>query len=150
MPRKIATERKEQVSLYLPAGVLAELDRQRMATSERGEVTRSQHAAFLLERALRERAMPSPPKPPKIVARPFQASPNAAEQARDAAAGEGARLRSARLAAGLTVEALAAQLSSENVSVSRGQVQRAERAASLDGYPALRAWLQAQEKPPAP
>lgn len=132
---------KEQITLYLTDAVVAELDRQRAATEERGEVSRNAHAVFLLERALMARAAPAA-KPRKIIRR------GAEQLARDAAPApenEGARLRAARDAAGLTQPQLAEKLTGDVGHVSRNQIHRAERAASLDGYPALRAWLQAQE-----
>jgi hypothetical protein len=61
---------------------------------------------------------------------------------------EGTRLKAARIAAGLTQPALGIAAGRDGVAVSRPQVERAERAASLDAWPALRAWLAEHEVTP--
>ncbi len=154
MPPRNA-EHKTQLTLYLPDSLIAELDRQRAANADRDELTRNAHAVFLLSRALRERAVSST----TASRRPATAGPRRRVPLEQVPMGdtrgtpfetEGARLKAARVDAGLTQTLLAVAVSAgsgpNSAPTSRQQVDRAERAATLDGYPALRAWLQGQAK----
>jgi hypothetical protein len=140
---------KVLVSVHLEPEQVAKLDRLAKGSGVTAPTTRSKQAGFMLARAI-DAVDEGAAKPRKIIARPFPkdgatvlVTHPAMEMASKAMAAEheGAHLKAARVAAGLTQPGLAAAVSSESVQVSRPQVERAERAASLDAWPALRAWL---------
>lgn len=142
------------VNIYLEDASLAKVDRLRAGTPTSPGASRNAYCSWLVTQALAGIPDTKAPKakPPRSTLH-ILATPAA-----EAALHEGARLRAARIAAGLSHEALAESVSNGIAAdperarsvppVSRGQVQRAERAGALDGYPALRAWLEGQEAKP--
>jgi hypothetical protein len=152
------------VNVSFAAETIAQIDRMRVGTPDRPEVKRAAWVAWATEQFIAAHAPAKVPQVParhRAVARPFPLEDvrRGAEQlAGDAALrpessapqtegptvlalSEGARLGVARKWAGLSHAALG-----EATGTSRGMVQRAERATTLDGYPALRAWLERQEQ----
>lgn len=156
------------INVSFPDDVVAQIDSARASGPGRPEVKRAAWVAwataqFIAEHSrewerpvaklpLRRRnAVYSPPR--LLDARPVphaQAEGTALAAAREQT--EGDRLRAARLKTGLTHEAMGEACASVSdgprtyAALSRGQVQRAERAATLDQWPALRAWLEGQER----
>ena len=129
---------------------IALIDRHRVGVHGGPPTKRAAWVAWATKRfiaTLAEQEQPTP-KPRKIVRRPAPTTPLATPAA-ESIAHEGARLKEARGAAGLAQTALAYVVSVDGVEVSRQQVDRAERAATLDQWPALRAWL-LEHGPPAP
>lgn len=134
---------KTMVNVSFPNEVLAQIDRHRAGGRGRPEVKRAAWVAWATAQFIA--TLGEQEKPPSRSVEGPKTKALRELVAADAAGLEGARLRAARETAGLTQPELAAALSSESVTVSRNQIHRAERALHLDGYPALRAWLQAQE-----
>ncbi len=122
---------------------MTRIDRMRAGTSGRPEVKRAAWVAWATEQFIAlcagERAPVRETKRSRVV----RVEPTGPETDTRPGGPEGHRLRAARIKADLSHADLAAGISS--AKVSRGMVQRAERAATLDGYPALRAWLERQE-----
>ena len=133
------------VNVSFSSDTIAHIDRFRAATPGRPEVKRAAWVAWATDQWIKSQAPAASKAPRRSIVEERTELRRAVPPPPDH---EGARLRAARMRAGLSHGALAQAASIQGdcgkggtidgEQVSRGQVQRAERAASLDGYPALR------------
>jgi len=137
-----------QVNVFLDDAIIAKVDRLRAGTDARPETSRPKFLSWVIERSVGEMAEPrkvshNPRLSTAKHDRAFARMPDPIRGVLDpvGAPHEGARLKAARVAAGLSQPALGALCG----GLSRPAVQRAEASASLDVWLALRAWLERQE-----